>query len=172
VWTHDKFETKGGLGKRIKASQAAIEAGTKILVENLDYTINDDELGTLFKQVGPIINAEVDYDPSDRSNGKATVTFNKRGDAIAAVQRFNGTELNGKKIELSILEEEQKPVLKRRRPLVGLAAAAAAPSTTANSLVISAGRGGRTVRSGGNGVSFRPRGGGRGRGRGRGRGKW
>ena len=71
--------------------------------------------------MGPVKNVEVDYDTSGRSNENATVTFTKTSDAIAAVQRFNGTELVGKKLVLSILpNEEKKPekfLIKRKRSL-------------------------------------------------------
>jgi len=65
--------------------------------------------------VGPVKKTEVEYDNSDRSNGNATVTFSKKSDANAAVQRFNGTELVGKKLEISILPEEEKPEKPEKR---------------------------------------------------------
>lgn len=113
--------------------------------------------------MGPVKKTEVEYDNSDRSNGNATVTFSKKSDANAAVQRFNGTELVGKKLEISILPEEEKPEKPekrfRERNFSG-------PKLTngnagnANSFVISAGRAGRRVRP----ATFGGRGGGRGRG--------
>lgn len=46
--------------------------------------------------------AKVDYDKSGRSNGTATVIFARRSDALAAVKKYNGVELEGKILTVAI----------------------------------------------------------------------
>lgn len=46
--------------------------------------------------------AKVDYDKSGRSNGTATVVFARRSDAFAAVKKYNGVELEGKILSVTL----------------------------------------------------------------------
>lgn len=46
--------------------------------------------------------AKVDYDKSGRSNGSATVVFARRSDALAAVKKYNGVELEGKILSVTL----------------------------------------------------------------------
>jgi len=153
VWSHDRYEEEGkpSIGKRIKAAQIVSEEGVKILVDNLDFSVSNEDLQGLFKTVGPVKNVEVDYDTSGRSNENATVTFTKTSDAIAAVQRFNGTELVGKKLVISILPNEEKKPEKfekifRNRRNSGSFPPKLANGNSTSSFVISTGRGGRRVK--------------------------
>jgi len=169
VWSHDRFAEGGkpSIGKRIKAAQVVSEEGVAILVDNLDFSVSNEDLLGLFKTVGPVKTVEVDYDTSGRSNENATVTFTKKSDAIAAVQRFNGTELVGKRLVISILPNEEKKSEKSEKKFRNRRNSGStfpkfnSGSTNGNTelFVISAGRGGRRVRQATGGRGF-----GRGRG--------
>lgn len=75
--------------------------------------------------------AKVDYDKSGRSNGTATVVFTRRSDALAAVKKYNGVELEGKILAVTLAPAAAVAAPKRAAP------AAAAAKEEAPRLVIS-----------------------------------
>jgi THO complex subunit 4 len=50
----------------------------------------------LFEDVGAVRVARVHYDESGRSLGTAEIVFERRVDAVAAQQKYNGLNLDGK----------------------------------------------------------------------------
>lgn len=50
----------------------------------------------LFEDVGAVRSARVHFDESGRSLGTAEIIFERRVDAIAAQQKYNGLNLDGK----------------------------------------------------------------------------
>lgn len=80
--------------------------GKKIYVGNLSYTVDSNQLENLFGQVGTVdsTNVIVDRD-SGRSKGFAFVEMSENSEALAAIAKFNGAELDGRVINVS----EAKP---------------------------------------------------------------
>jgi THO complex subunit 4 len=157
VDTDASYPAKAAAGA---ARGAGIETGTKILISNLDYGVSNDDIKELYAEVGDIKRCGVHYDRSGRSEGTAEVVFARRGDAVAAVKRYNTVQLDGKPMKVEI---------------VGTNIASGPARSSASNGVF--GREIGALRSGqGRGFAGRPRGGGggrgprRGHGRGRGRG--
>ena len=81
----------------------------KIFVGSLSWNTSDQELGDFFSQVGEIQEAKVITDrETGRSRGFGFVTFNSQDDANAAVERFNGAELDGRTIKVNIAEDKRR----------------------------------------------------------------
>lgn len=77
-------------------------AGTKILVKNLKYDIQDDEVTELFSTVGKVNKAEIVYDRSGRSKGLARVWFARRADAEKAIKEYDGRTLDGQPMQITL----------------------------------------------------------------------
>jgi RNA recognition motif-containing protein len=81
---------------------------TNIFVGNLSYKTTQDELHTAFAQYGGVerVNIVTDRD-SGQSRGFAFVEMRDAGEAQAAISHLNGTELNGR--VLNVNEARPKP---------------------------------------------------------------
>ncbi len=74
----------------------------KLFVGNLDYTVTTDELRDLFAQAGNVVDAVVINDrETGRSRGFGFVEFDSEETAKAAIEKFNGYDLKGRKINVN-----------------------------------------------------------------------
>jgi len=90
--------------------------GNKLYVGNLSYSMNDDSLSTLFAEAGTVTSARVIIDnQSGRSKGFGFVEMSSDEEANAAIEKFNGTDQDGRQIKVS----EAKPMVKRDRGSYG-----------------------------------------------------
>lgn len=85
---------------------------TKLFIGSLPYSTTDEELETLFTEVGTVASAKVIFDrETGRSRGFGFVEFENDADAKAAVEQFNGKDLNGR----ALVVNEAKPQQPRER---------------------------------------------------------
>ncbi|MEK7111812.1 MAG: RNA-binding protein [Patescibacteria group bacterium] len=83
---------------------------TKLFVGNLDYTVTGDDLKELFSQAGTVTDAVVISDKmSGRSRGFGFVEMSSEEEAKAAVEKLNGADLKGRKINVN----EARPLVPR-----------------------------------------------------------
>ncbi|KAL0681647.1 hypothetical protein Bca4012_048494 [Brassica carinata] len=97
TWEHEAFRS------RSTRSSAGIETGTKLYISNLDYGVMNDDIKELFSEVGELKRYTVHFDRSGRSKGTAEVVYSRRGDAIAAVKKYNDVQLDGKPMKIEIV---------------------------------------------------------------------
>ncbi|KAF3535918.1 hypothetical protein F2Q69_00019277 [Brassica cretica] len=97
TWEHEAFPS------RSTRSSAGIETGTKLYISNLDYGVMNDDIKELFSEVGELKRYTVHFDRSGRSKGTAEVVYSRRGDAIAAVKKYNEVQLDGKPMKIEIV---------------------------------------------------------------------
>jgi cold-inducible RNA-binding protein len=84
---------------------------TKLFIGSLPWAVNDQELEDLFKDFGNVVSAKVIMDrESGRSKGFGFVEFADDDAAKAAMDKLNGTELQGRTIVVS----EARPLEPRR----------------------------------------------------------
>lgn len=75
---------------------------TKLFIGNLDYTVTSDELKTHFADAGTVADAVVITDKmSGRSRGFGFVEMSSEDEAKAAIEKLNGSELKGRKINVN-----------------------------------------------------------------------
>ena len=85
--------------------------GNRLYVGNMPFTINDEELKKTFEVCGQVVSAKVIMDKfSGRSKGFGFVEMSSETEAQAAIQKFNGTDLGGRKVVVS----EAKPMEERK----------------------------------------------------------
>ena len=78
----------------------------KLYVGNLSYSITDQSLTDTFSQCGTVQSARVIMDrDSGRSKGFAFVEMSTDSEAASSIDRFNGTQLEGRAMNVS----EAKP---------------------------------------------------------------
>lgn len=80
----------------------------KLFVGNLDFATTQDDLMELFSQAGSV--TEV-FLPNDRATGRprgfAFVEYADSDSATAAIERFDGHELNGRALRVNSAEERR-----------------------------------------------------------------
>lgn len=88
----------------------------KIYVGNIAFTVTEDDLKEIFSKYGPLEELKLVIDrATGRSRGFCFITFQKQFDAEASLQ-LNDTDINGRKMSVSMAKErEKKPVRKYRR---------------------------------------------------------
>lgn len=75
---------------------------TKLFVGNLEYTVTSDELREAFSQAGTVADAVVITDKmSGRSRGFGFVEMSSEEEAKAAIEKLNGSDLKGRKINVN-----------------------------------------------------------------------
>lgn len=79
----------------------------KLFVKNIEQTVNEVLLESIFKQYGDVMNTKIVYDKITwESRGFGFVEFKNKEDALKAIEGLNGKELIGKK--LSVEEAVEK----------------------------------------------------------------
>lgn len=79
------------------------EAGTKLYISNLDYGVSNEDIKDLFSEVGMLKRYSINYDRSGRSKGTAEVEYMCQADALAAIQRYNNVQLDGKAMKIELV---------------------------------------------------------------------
>ena len=76
--------------------------GKKLYVGNLPYSVNDEALHEKFSQFGAVDSAKVIMDrESGRSKGFGFVEMSSDNDADAAIEKLNGTDFQGRNMNVS-----------------------------------------------------------------------
>ena len=80
--------------------------GKRLYVGNLPYRITEDELATVFADVGEVVDVNIIMDrETGRSKGFAFVEMADDDAAVTAINQFNGAEVGGRTIKVA----EAKP---------------------------------------------------------------
>lgn len=80
--------------------------GKKLYVGNLSFNVDSDQLMNVFSDFGTVDSANVITDrDTGRSKGFAFVEMSQDGEALAALEKLNGTDLAGRAMNIS----EAKP---------------------------------------------------------------
>ena len=73
----------------------------RIFIGNLSYQTTEEQLSDLFSEAGPVESATIVTDrDTGRSRGFAFIEMDKDA-AAAAIEKFNGVELNGRAINVN-----------------------------------------------------------------------
>lgn len=81
---------------------------TKLIVNNLDYAVTDEDIEELFNEFGPLRRVNILYNRSGRSSGAATLVFEKAEDAREAKLQYNGVPLDGRPMEITLVSNNSR----------------------------------------------------------------
>ncbi len=120
---------------------------TNIFVGNLSYRTTQDELQSAFAQYGGVerVNIVTDRD-TGQSRGFAFVEMRDAGEAQAAITHLNGTELNGRVLNVNEARPKRQAAAKVAgmadavRVAVAVVAAVVVAAATAVAAAVNAGR--------------------------------
>lgn len=93
-------EPKFNHNTRTQSKPQPAPEGSQLFINNLPYSVQWRELKDLFKEVGEVSRADVILDQRGRSKGHGTVSFTKVEAAKAAIEKFDGYELEGRPLEV------------------------------------------------------------------------
>ncbi|MCD9644438.1 hypothetical protein HAX54_032652 [Datura stramonium] len=74
--------------------------GTRLFVSNLDYGVSNDDIRLLFSDVGELKEYALHYDNTGKSKGTAEVVFTHQSGALAAINRYNNVQLDGRPMKI------------------------------------------------------------------------
>jgi cold-inducible RNA-binding protein len=82
---------------------------SKLFVGNLEHSVTEQDLRDAFGQFGQVVDATVIQDrETGRSRGFGFIEFSVAEEAERATQELNGTELNGRPINVSAARERTR----------------------------------------------------------------
>ncbi|KAI1762093.1 RNA-binding domain-containing protein [Hypoxylon sp. FL1150] len=111
-WVHDRFdEPQSRNRQRFPRRERSLEQprdireATKLKMENLHYELTEDDLYSLFDNIGPVRKLDLLYDRAGRSEGVAYVTFENARDAQKAYNKCDNANARGQPIYVTLLED-------------------------------------------------------------------
>ena len=79
------------------------DEGRLLYVGNIPWRSSWQDIKDYFREVGSVIRVDIPMDKATRrSRGFATVLFEKKEDALAAIDRLNNTEMGGRSITVRL----------------------------------------------------------------------
>lgn len=82
---------------------------TKLFVGSLPWVTTSDDLGKLFAQAGSVVSASVVSDrATGRSRGFGFVEMASDEEAQKAIEMFNGSDMDGRKIVVNIARPREE----------------------------------------------------------------
>jgi len=85
-------------------------------IGNLNYSVTEEDLKTLFSEYGEVANVNIVTDRYSRqSKGFGFVEMPSNSEADKAIKALNGTELQGRNIKVSQAEPRRNKRNRRRR---------------------------------------------------------
>ena len=105
----------------------------KLYVGGLPYSVTDDKLQEIFSPHGTVESARVITDRmTGRSRGFGFVEMSSQSEAEEAIQKMNGTDLEGRSLTVNEAKPQQERSVAAAEAAAALAAAAAADATAGN----------------------------------------
>lgn len=80
----------------------------KLYVSNLPYSVTDQSLGQMFASYGTVLSSKIITDKmSGRSKGFGFVEMEDEAQATEAMEKLNGQEINGRRLNVAIARPQE-----------------------------------------------------------------
>ncbi|KAJ1701421.1 hypothetical protein LUZ63_001200 [Rhynchospora breviuscula] len=113
-----KFETSRIPFKKSVTGHSGLEMGTKLYISNLHYRIKNGVIDDLFSKFGEM-KYRMHYNRTGQTSGSAEVVYERRADAIKALEHYNGFLLAGRIMKVDILGTDSGHFIPNRIRVVG-----------------------------------------------------
>ncbi|KAI3383745.1 hypothetical protein SNEBB_002908 [Seison nebaliae] len=80
--------------------------GASLLIQNLGPEVRENDLWSLFGPFGAIHQVFIGKDANQKGKGYGVITMNNYNEAVAAIQRLNGSELHGRGISVTLAGDQ------------------------------------------------------------------
>ncbi len=104
------LELRDTVVSRLYAFYFFMEAlvNNKLYVSNLPYSVTDQSLGQMFSTYGGVLSAKIITDKmSGRSKGFGFVEMETEQQANEALEKLNGQEINGRKLNVALARPQE-----------------------------------------------------------------
>jgi hypothetical protein len=103
-WQHDLYEANEAEDVDSTANSTPTTShGGKIRITNLHYSVREEDLIELMKDVGTIVSCRVFYDNSGRSLEEAEIVFRTKAQAEEAIRKYNGSSVEGQAMSMTLV---------------------------------------------------------------------
>ncbi|KHD87412.1 MAG: RNA-binding protein [Bdellovibrio sp. ArHS] len=90
--------------------------GRKLYVGNLSFTVDSEQLSSMFAEIGSVSSVNVLTDrETGRSKGFAFVEMSSEDDAQQAIQKLNGIALSGRAMSVAEARPQENRTMASRR---------------------------------------------------------
>lgn len=107
-WQHDKFHSNSRtdhLGQSLPNASTRYQPSTtptsRLKVQGLHFEVTQQELESLFGEIGPVEKLFLKYDRSGRPTGEAIVQYTTAHDATRAKEEYDGANAKGQPITIT-----------------------------------------------------------------------
>lgn len=85
-----------------------VRVNNKLYVSNLPYSVTDQSLGQMFASYGTVLSSKIITDKmSGRSKGFGFVEMEDESQATEAMEKLNGQEINGRRLNVAIARPQE-----------------------------------------------------------------
>ncbi|KAN0048122.1 hypothetical protein ACTA71_002517 [Dictyostelium dimigraforme] len=106
------FERRNGGYNGPTGKSLQLFTGSRLNISNLHHGISEADLKVLFDSLGDIKQIKIHYDLSGRSDGTGYVIYSRHNDAMAALKKYNGAQLDGRTLKITTGPSLQEDVRK------------------------------------------------------------
>ena len=91
------------------SSKRSAAISTKVFVGNLNFRTTEQQLATLLAGAGQVTHVHMGTDrETGRSRGFAFVEYSNEAEATEAIKKFDGYEIDGRKLRVNIADERPR----------------------------------------------------------------
>jgi len=99
-------------------SGGGLQAGSRIMLTNLDPQLTEEDCHEIFQNVGPVTKTVIHYNRDGSSLGTAEVHFVNKNDAMRAVDEYDAAQIDGRPMYVKVIANKTPTVVQRAPPMM------------------------------------------------------
>jgi len=94
--------------ERTREDRTLDRSGCKIIIDNMDYGVTDDDMKELFEEFGNIKRVSVLFNSQGKSTGSAEIVFRRPEFANDAQVQYDGVLLDGRPMHITVVKDHSR----------------------------------------------------------------